>query len=31
MTSISQAPDIYWQNEKLLKRYYDRLDAGELR
>ena len=30
MTSISQAPDIYWQNEKLLKRYYDRLDAGEL-
>jgi oxygen-independent coproporphyrinogen III oxidase len=30
MTSISQTPDIYWQNEKLLKRYYDRLDAGEL-
>jgi len=30
MTSISQTPDIYWQNEKLIKRYYDRLDAGEL-
>ena len=30
MTSISQTPDIYWQNEKLLKPYYDRLDAGEL-
>ena len=30
MTSISQTPDIYWQNEKLLKRYYDRLDAGQL-
>jgi oxygen-independent coproporphyrinogen-3 oxidase len=30
MTSISQTPDIYWQNEKQLKRYYDRLDAGEL-
>lgn len=30
MTSISQTPEMYWQNEKLLKRYYDRLDAGEL-
>jgi oxygen-independent coproporphyrinogen-3 oxidase len=30
MTSISQTPDIYWQNEKLLKRYYDHLDTGEL-
>ena len=30
MTSISQTPDLYWQNEKLLDRYYARLDAGEL-
>jgi len=30
MTSISQTPDMYWQNEKLLPRYYERLDAGEL-
>ena len=30
MTSISQTPDIYWQNEKDLNRYCARLDAGEL-
>jgi len=30
MTSISQTPDIYWQNEKDLKRFYARLDQGEL-
>jgi oxygen-independent coproporphyrinogen-3 oxidase len=30
MTSISQTPELYWQNEKDLKRYYARLDAGEL-
>lgn len=30
MTSISQTPDIYWQNEKDLRRYCARLDAGEL-
>jgi oxygen-independent coproporphyrinogen-3 oxidase len=30
MTSISQTPDLYWQNEKDLLRYYSRLDAGEL-
>jgi oxygen-independent coproporphyrinogen-3 oxidase len=30
MTSISQTPEIYWQNEKDLNRYCARLDAGEL-
>ena len=30
MTSISQTPDVYWQNEKDLNRYCARLDAGEL-
>ena len=30
MTSISQTPEIYWQNEKDLHRYCARLDAGEL-
>jgi len=30
MTSISQTPDLYWQNEKDLNRYYQRLDQGEL-
>jgi oxygen-independent coproporphyrinogen-3 oxidase len=30
MTSISQTPDLYWQNEKDLQRYCARLDAGEL-
>jgi oxygen-independent coproporphyrinogen-3 oxidase len=30
MTSISQTPEVYWQNEKDLSRYSARLDAGEL-
>src|ERR1051325_5828560 len=30
MTSISQTPDLYWQNEKDLNRYFARLDMGEL-
>jgi oxygen-independent coproporphyrinogen-3 oxidase len=30
MTSISQTPEIYWQNEKDLSRYCARIDAGEL-
>jgi oxygen-independent coproporphyrinogen-3 oxidase len=30
VSSISQTPELYWQNEKDLARYYQRLDAGEL-
>jgi oxygen-independent coproporphyrinogen-3 oxidase len=30
MTSISQTPEVYWQNEKDLGRYCARIDAGEL-
>lgn len=29
MSSISQTPDAYWQNEKELPRYYAALDAGK--
>jgi oxygen-independent coproporphyrinogen-3 oxidase len=29
MSSISQTPDVYWQNEKELPRYYAALDAGK--
>jgi len=30
MSSISQIPDAYWQNEKELPKYYASLDAGKL-
>jgi oxygen-independent coproporphyrinogen-3 oxidase len=30
VSSISQTPQLYWQSEKDLARYYERLDAGEL-
>ena len=29
MSSISQTPDVYWQNEKELPQYYAALDAGK--
>ncbi len=29
MSSISQIPDVYWQNEKELPKYYGALDAGQ--
>ncbi len=30
MSSISQIPDVYWQNEKDLPKYYAALDAGQV-
>lgn len=30
MSSISQIPDVYWQNEKELPKYYGALDAGQV-
>jgi len=30
MSSISQIPDAYWQNEKDLPKYYAALDAGKI-
>ena len=30
MSSISQIPDVYWQNEKDLMKYYASLDAGQV-
>jgi oxygen-independent coproporphyrinogen III oxidase len=30
MSSISQIPDAYWQNEKELSKYYGALDAGKV-
>jgi oxygen-independent coproporphyrinogen-3 oxidase len=30
MSSISQIPDAYWQNEKDLRKYYAMLDAGQV-
>jgi oxygen-independent coproporphyrinogen-3 oxidase len=30
MSSISQIPDVYWQNEKDLLKYYAALDAGQV-
>ena len=30
MSSISQIPDAYWQNEKDLPKYYQALDAGQV-
>jgi oxygen-independent coproporphyrinogen-3 oxidase len=30
MSSISQIPDVYWQNEKELPKYYSMLDAGQM-
>lgn len=30
MSSVSQSPDMYWQNEKDLPNYYAALDRGEL-
>jgi oxygen-independent coproporphyrinogen-3 oxidase len=30
MSSISQIPDVYWQNEKDLMKYYAALDAGKV-
>jgi oxygen-independent coproporphyrinogen-3 oxidase len=30
VSSISQTPELYWQNEKDLARYYERLDEGRL-
>lgn len=30
MSSISQIPDVYWQNEKDLMKYYAALDAGQV-
>lgn len=30
MSSISQTPDVYWQNEKELPEYYAALDAGKV-
>jgi oxygen-independent coproporphyrinogen III oxidase len=30
MSSISQIPDAYWQNEKELPKYYSALDAGQV-
>jgi len=30
MSSISQVPDAYWQNEKDLVKYYGSLDAGQV-
>ena len=30
MSSISQIPDAYWQNEKDVPKYYSALDAGQV-
>src|SRR5256714_15493405 len=30
MSSISQIPDAYWQNEKELTKYYEALDTGRV-